>query len=147
MHRAVALIGVVPGGRLLRPVVSGVVGKGGAAEVATRAIGEYGPRGGRLTLRQRMIRDHGPPPAWMTKPEAHHDLPQKFRRNFERAGVDIDDPKYGRWVERHPHRKWTRELNDEWEKFFNLNRRPTQEQILDKLNKLKVQENFPSSFK
>ena len=147
VHRAVALIGVVPGGRLLRPVVSGVVGKGGAAEVATRAIGEYGPRGGRLSLRKRMIRDHGPPPAWMKNPEAHHDLPRKFRRNFENAGVDIDDPKYGRWVERHPHRTWSSKLNDEWGEFFRLHTEPTQEQILRKLDDLKVRERYPSTYK
>jgi hypothetical protein len=38
----------------------------------------------------------------MVKPEAHHDLPEVFRERFEALGLDIDDPKYGRWVEGNP---------------------------------------------
>jgi len=83
----------------------------------------------------------------MTKPEAHHDLPRKFRRDFEKAGLDIDDPKYGRWVEQHPHRRWSRALNDEWQKFFDRyqSRPPTQAEILDELSELRGLDKFRST--
>ncbi len=140
VHRGMALIGVVPGGKLIRAVGA----RTSTTTAATKPIGEFGPRGSRLTLRQRMIRQHGPPPSHMTRPEAHHDLPRKFRDRFQNAGLDIDDPKYGRWVEQHPHRQWSKGLNDEWQKFFNRhqNRRPTQAEILDKLSELQELDRF-----
>lgn len=51
VHRGMAMIGVVPGGKLIRAA--------GNRASAAKPIGEYGPRGGRLTLRQPMINQHG----------------------------------------------------------------------------------------
>jgi hypothetical protein len=64
-------------------------------------------------------------PANLKNPQAHHDFPQKFRDKFLAAGIDIDDPQYGRWVEGSPegnHQRWTREYNDIWENFFKDNK-------------------------
>jgi hypothetical protein len=92
-------------------------------------------------LRTRM----GDPPAGMRKPQAHHDLSQKFRDRFERAGLDIDDPAHGRWVEGSPvgrHQNWSPEFNREWERFFARNPNPTQQQILDFKNTLRTDPRF-----
>ncbi len=80
----------------------------------------------------------------MTRPEAHHDLPRKFRRDLEKAGLDIDDPRYGRWVEQHPHRQWSKALNKEWTDFFQEFGDPSQEQILRRMTKLRSSPEFPS---
>ncbi len=50
--------------------------------------------------------------------EAHHMLPQKFKREFREAGIEINDPKYGKWVEMHEHRKGAYQYNQQWEEFF-----------------------------
>ena len=74
----------------------------------------------------------------MKRPQAHHDLPQGLRDKFEKRGLDIDDPRYGRWVEGGPygdHQKWSRKLNDEWEEFLDSG--PTNEQILEKLEQIR----------
>ncbi|AQT68260.1 hypothetical protein STSP2_01416 [Anaerohalosphaera lusitana] len=57
----------------------------------------------------------------MKKPQAHHDLPQKFKDRFSRLGLDINNPKHMRWVEGGPHgnhQKWSHEFNKQWERFF-----------------------------
>jgi hypothetical protein len=82
-------------------------------------------------LRARM----GKPPSHMVKPQAHHDLPQadRFLKHWERAGLDINDPKHGRWVEGGPvgdHQKWSDEFAREWDAFFEANPNATREQIL-----------------
>ena len=50
--------------------------------------------------------------------EAHHILPQKFRRDFNLAGVEIHDPVYGTWVDKFEHRQWSFAYNQEWQEFF-----------------------------
>jgi RHS repeat-associated protein len=95
------------------------------------------PRG----LRGRM----GDPPSKMTKPEAHHDLPQKFRDRFERRGIDIDDPQYGRWVEGSPvgrHQNWSAEFNREWEDFFRRNPNASKADILEFMRRLQADPRF-----
>ena len=63
----------------------------------------------------------------------------KGRQDFapERAGLDIDDPRHGRWVEQHPHRKWSSAYNREWREFFEIHPYPTQSLVLDKLDELR----------
>ncbi|MCY3820164.1 MAG: hypothetical protein OXH52_12500, partial [Gammaproteobacteria bacterium] len=88
-------------------------------------------------LRKRLHAE-GPPPPWMKKPQAHHDLPQKFRDQFEARGIDIDDPKYGRWVEGGPvgdHQKWSTRFNQEWEVF--LQRNPSAEEIMEQMRDMR----------
>jgi len=122
VHRGMALIGVVPGGKLVRSAVRK------AADNVSDA-----------TLHRRLRRDleaQSPPPAHMTRPEAHHDLPLQFKKQFVKAGIDIKSTKYSRWVERSAHRSWHKDYNEKWKDFFRSANDPTKERILKKLNDL-----------
>ena len=137
-------------GRLLTVRVGGAAGTPAAREVAgaapggkvalkigAKAIGKTGVRAvTRSTLRRRMM-EEGPPPEWMVKPEAHHDLAQAFRGRFEKIGLDIDDPAYGRWVPMAEHRKLAWQFNQEWRRFFERFPNPTPEQVLAKMEELR----------
>ncbi|MCY3622441.1 MAG: pre-toxin TG domain-containing protein [Gammaproteobacteria bacterium] len=125
VNRGVAAVGIVVG------VVPG--GKG-ALKAGTKVIGKFGPRGGRLTLRKRMEAEDPPP---FPGAEAHHDLAQAFRKDFERAGLDIDDPAHGRWVG-DKHKNWSWEFGQEWHRFFRTNPDPTAEEILAKMEALRA---------
>jgi len=66
--------------------------------------------------------------------DAHHMLPQteNFRGFFERAGINVHDPKYGSWWQKGPdgtHQKLSNEYNARWEKFISKNPNASQEQI------------------
>jgi len=89
----------------------------------------------------------GDHPSGMIKPQAHHNLPQaeRFRHHWNRTGLDIDDPAFGRWVEGGPvggHQKWSKAFNDEWDSFFDQFPRATRDQILDYMNKLRIDPRF-----
>jgi hypothetical protein len=87
----------------------------------------------------------GKPPSGMKDPQAHHDLPQKFRDRFQKAGLDIDDPAHGIWVEGGPvggHQKWSREFNSEWDRFFRENPSATRDQILGQKDALRSDPRF-----
>ena len=119
---ALATVDVAPKAKVLK-----------AAKILTKAARRA--KGSRK-LRQAL----GDPPKGMTNPQAHHDLPQEFRDQFERAGLDIDTKPYGRWVEGGPvgdHQRRAREFNREWSEFFERNPRPTQGQILETMNDLR----------
>ena len=66
--------------------------------------------------------------------DAHHILPQKFNIQFEKAKININDPKYGIWLEKKSHSKKSYEYNQKWEGFFKgfekNNSEPTAEEIL-----------------
>ncbi len=65
-------------------------------------------------------------------------LPKKFRHEFGKTGIDINDPKYGKWVEKHEHRKGAYWYNQQWEEFFDQYRTepaPINE-IIKKMNSL-----------
>ncbi|HYV46080.1 MAG TPA: hypothetical protein VFA20_14520 [Myxococcaceae bacterium] len=62
--------------------------------------------------------------------DAHHVLPQEFRSQCRRAGINIDDPRYGAWWERTAHQQASSAYNNEWRKFFRNNPSPSAEQIL-----------------
>ena len=134
VHRGMALIGVLPGGKLIRA----------AAEKAVREVSAGALRS---RLRRDMIKEKGPPPADMKNPEGHHDLPVQFRDDFEEAGLNIDTSVYGRWVERSAHRRWHPKYNEEWRQFV----RPkpgvelTRERILGKLDELLSSGNYPAT--
>jgi len=79
--------------------------------------------------------------------QAVHDLPQapEFKKHWDRVGLDIDDPAFGRWVEGGPvgnHQKWSATFNREWVKFFDDLPMATREQILDHMNKLRIDPRF-----
>ena len=66
--------------------------------------------------------------------EAHHTLPQKFRKQFEKMGINIDEPGNVVWRETKNHRKNNSKLTKEWEKYMEKNH--TKKQILKKRDEL-----------
>jgi hypothetical protein len=85
-------------------------------------------------LRANMIKANGGvAPKGM---QAHHDLPRKYKKNFEKVGLNIDDAQYGRWVGP-DHQKWSHAFNLEWKAFFGNNSNPSKAQILSKMEKLR----------
>ena len=50
--------------------------------------------------------------------QAHHTLPNAFRKEFEQLGINIDDPKYGVWLETSIHQKTKDPYNARWKVFF-----------------------------
>ncbi len=77
--------------------------------------------------------------------EAHHTLPVKFESNFNEIGININDPKYGEWVEQSAHRKSARQYNSKWQTFFetykNEGLTPSQDDIMNYLHELKMRDN------
>jgi RHS repeat-associated protein len=49
---------------------------------------------------------------------AHHVLPQKFGRAFERAGINVNDPRFGAWWEAGGHLQNATRYNREWQQFL-----------------------------
>jgi hypothetical protein len=90
-------------------------------------------------------------PEEMKNPQAHHDLPEKFQKEFNAVGLDIDAAEYGRWVKGSEqgvenvgtHQNWSYDFNQEWEKFLNREGiPPTKEEILQKMNELRNDPRF-----
>ena len=69
-----------------------------------------------------------------TDAQAHHIFPQKFETIFNKAGIDINDPQFGAWVETKAHQHSSYEYNAKWEAF--LKDEPGKEQIIDKAKEL-----------
>lgn len=59
---------------------------------------------------------------------AHHVFPQEFADKFQKAGINIHDPRFGSWWERTSHLRKSFEYNSRWRAF--LNRTPSLEEIL-----------------
>lgn len=53
--------------------------------------------------------------------EAHHTLPQKYRKQFEKLGINIDEPGNVVWRETKGHRKNSNKLTKEWKKIMEKN--------------------------
>ena len=66
--------------------------------------------------------------------EAHHTLPQKYRKEFEKLGINIDEPGNVVWRKAEVHRTGNTEHAKEWKKFFKKNPHPTKEQVLQQRN-------------
>ena len=81
-------------------------------------------------------------PAPFAGAQAHHDLPKAFRKDSENAGLDIDDPAYGRWVG-DEHQKWSWQFGEERRELFGENVEPTAEEILAKMNELRATVEIP----
>ena len=70
--------------------------------------------------------------------EAHHTLPQKYRKQFEKLGINIDKPGNVVWREANGHRKKSNALTREWNDFMENKRPTTKKQIYqfrDKIEK------------
>lgn len=66
--------------------------------------------------------------------EAHYTLPQKYRKEFEKLGINIDEPGNVVWRKAEVHRTGNTEHAKEWKKFFKKNPHPTKEQVLQQRN-------------
>lgn len=77
-------------------------------------------------FRENLARLTGQKPAGA---HAHHVFPQKFIKEFQEAGINIHDPRFGAWWERTSHLKNTGRYNSKWEALFQETN-PTMEQIL-----------------
>ena len=66
--------------------------------------------------------------------EAHHTLPQKWRKQFEELGINIDEPGNVVWRETKGHRKNNNKLTNDWTEFMVQN--PSKKQILKKRDEL-----------
>ncbi len=71
----------------------------------------------RCKLGENMKKQGGDPGADY---DAHHILPQKFREFFQKAGIDIDSPEYGIWVQHNEHRAGSRSYNALWERQISI---------------------------
>jgi len=81
----------------------------------------------------------------MRNPQAHHDLPVKYRKQFNNIGIDIDDVRFGRWVEGSPpgrHQNWSRAYNREWKQFWDANPEATPSDVLRKMKELRRDPRF-----
>ena len=91
----------------------------------------------RANFRENLSRRTGGARAGM---DAHHTLPVRFESKFNEIGININDPKYGEWVEQSKHRKSARQYNSKWQAFFetykNENRTPSQDDVMNYLHKL-----------
>lgn len=68
--------------------------------------------------------------------EAHHSLPVKFEEFFEKAGININNPIYGQWLEKTYHRQNAYEYNTLWMDFWKANPHATKNQVYDFLKKI-----------
>ena len=90
----------------------------------------------------------GPAPEDLVRPQAHHNLPWRFREWFASAGrgLDVNDPTYGRWVEGTPpgsHQTWSMQYEQEWSRFITQNPNATRSQVLTFLEELLNSGEFP----
>ncbi len=80
--------------------------------------------------------------------EAHHTLPQKYRKQFEKLGINIDNPGNVVWRETKGHRKKSNALTKEWDRFMDKKKPPTQKQIFqfrDEIEKKYFNNKFDTS--
>ncbi|MBQ8070278.1 MAG: hypothetical protein IJ202_05475, partial [Bacteroidales bacterium] len=68
--------------------------------------------------------------------QAHHVLPKKFFNKFDNAGININDPQYGVWMESHHHLSKAWQYNMEWKKFFGSHKNPTIKEIEEEAKRL-----------
>jgi hypothetical protein len=89
----------------------------------------------------------GDPPPEFQRPQAHHDLPWKFREWFagEGRGLNVNDTQFGRWVEGGVHQSWSRAYNNAWETFIQGNQSAGRSQVLQFLTQLLKSGMFPSN--
>jgi hypothetical protein len=76
--------------------------------------------------------------------EAHHVLPQEFVQDFAKAGININDPVFGSWVDATAHRGWSYAYGAKWKEFFRSER--TKEEILNYARQLSKEYGFDVHF-
>jgi RHS repeat-associated protein len=77
---------------------------------------------------------------------AHHVFPQKFKRQFHRAGLNIHEPWFGTWLESGKHLDISAEYNRAWARFFDVPGQRSAREILEKGQELARRYNFDVHF-
>jgi hypothetical protein len=75
---------------------------------------------------------------------AHHVFPQKFASQFSKAGININDPRYGVWWNSSSHLQNAAGYNAAWSNYLSTN--PSQTQILNYGRQLMGQYGIPVFF-
>jgi len=67
----------------------------------------------------------------MTKPQAHHVLPQALEGRFKKLFPDLNihNPKWGAWVEGNIHQGWSGRYQAAWEQWLVQNPNATMSQL------------------
>lgn len=68
--------------------------------------------------------------------QAHHVLPQQFKKFFYDAGLNINDPHYGVWLDATQHLKGAKQYNRLWGEFFDRIPSPTQDEIFQQADEI-----------
>ena len=97
-------------------------------------------------FRKNLTKLIGDAPSWMKKAEAHHVLPQKFSKWFADRGINIHDPRFGSWVDKASHNKWSYEYNKKWEDFRNKNYYASPDEIVNFAKELAKKYGFDVNF-
>lgn len=87
-------------------------------------------------FRENLVRLTGDNPAGK---DAHHLLPKAFAKQLGNKGINVNDPKYGRWVNRQAHNKTAHRYNQDFRKYLSDNPNATEEQIVEYANTLMKQ--------
>jgi hypothetical protein len=73
--------------------------------------------------RELLAKALGPAPKSLKAPNPHHDLPVAHMAEFLKRGININEAKYGRWVESNLggglHQSWSYDFNLAWKNFFD----------------------------
>lgn len=77
---------------------------------------------------------------------AHHNFPVKNSADFAKVGIDTTNPVWGSWVEAGTHQQFSPAYERSWDTFFQTNRAPTRNQVLDFGRNLANQYGYPVGF-
>jgi hypothetical protein len=118
------------GGRSI--VNLGQLGWKGITKLFTRTAAKGGAQGLRSftssNFRYNLGKMTGNIPA---NSQAHHVFPKKYASQFSKAGININDPKYGTWWNSSSHLQNAAGYNAAWGEFFTKYPNATQLQILN----------------
>ncbi|MEM8940116.1 MAG: hypothetical protein AAGC64_12290 [Bacteroidota bacterium] len=76
--------------------------------------------------------------------QSHHVFPQKSSGQFQKLGINVNDPKFGTWWETTSHLRNARGYNTAWEAFFSGS--PTRQGAFDLGRQLMQQNGIPVGF-
>jgi hypothetical protein len=71
--------------------------------------------------------------------QAHHGLPWAKRDYFNKAGLDINEARFGRWVKgggNGGHQSWSYRYGKLWDNYIDKHPIPNADDIIDYFNKL-----------
>ena len=92
--------------------------------------------GSRSQLRRNMLKE-GPAPG--SNYQAHHGLPWEHKDYFAQAGLNVNDPQWGRWVKgggNSGHQSWSKRYGKIWATYKENHPTPNADDIIDFFYKL-----------